>query len=144
MYTIGFGKNRQTDTDWLRYEYESPLRPPTTYELDMKTGKRRMLKREEVLGGFDRDNYATERVWAEARDGTKIPVSLVWRKGYDKDGSAPAKWVAKLRAKKTDDNALVLSVNMDAGHGGASGRFERQEEVARDFAFILQQFGMTE
>ena len=56
----------------------------------------------------------------------------------------PAKWVAKLRDMKTDDNALVFSVNMDAGHGGASGRFRRQEETAREFAFILQQFGMTE
>jgi len=323
VYTIRLGTNRQTYTDWLRYEYESPVTPDTTYDFNMKTGERRMLKREEVLGGFDRENYATERVWAEARDGTKIPVSLVWRKGYEKNGSAPvlqyaygsygsssdptfrrntlslldrgflfaiahvrggqemgrgwyedgkllkkkntftdfvdvteflvkegycdpkkvsamggsaggllmgaianmrpdlytaivaavpfvdvvttmldetiplttnefdewgnpkdkayydymrsyspydqveakdyaamlvttglwdsqvqyfepAKWVAKLRAKKTDDNALVLSVNMDAGHGGASGRFRRQEETAREYAFILQQFGMVE
>ena len=49
----------------------------------------------------------------------------------------PAKWVAKLRELKTDDNVLMLHINMDAGHGGASGRFERLKEVARVFAFAL-------
>src|SRR5262245_22080912 len=50
----------------------------------------------------------------------------------------PTKWVAKLRAKKTDKNPLLLEVNMEAGHGGKSGRFERYREVARDYAFVLQ------
>ncbi|MGB1701193.1 MAG: prolyl oligopeptidase family serine peptidase, partial [Nannocystaceae bacterium] len=56
----------------------------------------------------------------------------------------PAKWVARLRARKTDDHPLVFSVNMEAGHGGASGRFLRQKETAREIAFILQQFGMVD
>jgi oligopeptidase B len=323
VYDIWSSTNMETDSDWLRYGYTSLVTPRTTYEVNMKTGERRMLKRDEVLGGFERENYETKRVWAEARDGTKVPVSLVWRKGYEQNGSAPlyqyaygsygssmdpgfrgsaislldrgfiyaiahvrggqemgrqwyedgkllnkkntftdfidvtdylvkegycaadkvsaaggsaggllmgaianmrpdlytaivadvpfvdvvttmldesiplttnefdewgnpkekkyydymlsyspydnveakdypamlvttglwdsqvqyfepAKWVAKLREMKTDDNALVFSVNMDAGHGGASGRFRRQEETAREFAFILQQFGMTQ
>ena len=49
----------------------------------------------------------------------------------------PAKWVAKLRATKTDDNPLLLRINMDAGHGGASGRFQRLEEIALVQAFAL-------
>ena len=49
----------------------------------------------------------------------------------------PAKWVARLRELKTDDNVLFLDVNMDAGHGGASGRFEALKEVAKDYAFLL-------
>jgi len=51
----------------------------------------------------------------------------------------PAKWVAKLRAQKTDGNLLVLHVEMDAGHGGKSGRFERYRETALEYAFILSQ-----
>ena len=49
----------------------------------------------------------------------------------------PAKWVARLREFKTDNNVLFLDVNMDAGHGGASGRFEALKEVAKDYAFLL-------
>jgi oligopeptidase B len=54
----------------------------------------------------------------------------------------PAKWVAKLRDKKTDDNLLLLYTNMDAGHGGSSGRFKRFKDRARIFAFILQLEGI--
>ena len=49
----------------------------------------------------------------------------------------PAKWVAKLREYKTNDNLLFLDTNMDAGHGGASGRFEALKETAKEYAFIL-------
>ena len=49
----------------------------------------------------------------------------------------PAKWVAKLRANKTDSNQLYLDTNMDAGHGGASGRFEALKEIAKEFSFLL-------
>jgi len=51
----------------------------------------------------------------------------------------PAKWTAKLRALKTDDNLLVLKTNMGAGHGGASGRYGRLEERAFDYAFVVDQ-----
>ena len=56
----------------------------------------------------------------------------------------PAKWVAKLRASKTDDNLLLLHTNMEAGHGGAAGRLERLKETALVFAFLLDVFGLTE
>jgi len=56
----------------------------------------------------------------------------------------PAKWVAKLRALKTDDNLLLFKINMDAGHGGASGRYERYHEMAFEYAFILDHFGIEE
>ena len=55
----------------------------------------------------------------------------------------PAKWVAKLRALKTDQNTLLLHTNMDAGHGGAAGRFDRLKETAMVYAFLLLVFGMT-
>ena len=56
----------------------------------------------------------------------------------------PAKWVAKLRATKTDDHVLLLHTNMEAGHGGASGRFKQHEETALTYAFLLDQAGDPE
>jgi oligopeptidase B len=56
----------------------------------------------------------------------------------------PAKWVAKLRSMKTDDNVLLLHVDMDSGHGGKSGRFQRYRETAMEYAFILNQLGISE
>jgi oligopeptidase B len=56
----------------------------------------------------------------------------------------PAKWVAKLRHTRTDDNPLLLKIHMESGHAGASGRFERIREVAEEYAFILGVMGMTD
>ena len=55
----------------------------------------------------------------------------------------PAKWIAKLRDHKTDDNLLLLKTNMEAGHGGASGRYEHLKEIALDYAFLFTQWGLT-
>ena len=89
VYVAGLGTNADQTSDWLRYSYSSLTTPATTYEIHVRTGERKLLKREPVLGGFDVADYETERVWAEARDGTKIPVSLLYRKGFQKDGTAP-------------------------------------------------------
>lgn len=322
-YTMGLSTNAEPNTDWLRYSYTSLTTPNTTYEVNTRSGERKLLKRDPVLGGYDPANYATERVWATARDGAKIPVSLAYRRGFKKDGSAamlqyaygsygissdpsfsvtnvslldrgvvyaiahirggqemgrawyddghllnkknsftdfidvtrflvkegyaakdrvaarggsaggllmggianmapedyrviiaqvpfvdvvttmldesiplttnefdewgnptdrkyydymlsyspydniekkaypamfvgtglwdsqvqyyePTKWVARLREHKTDDNALVYRINMEAGHGGKSGRFQRYHESAESYAFMLEQLGVTE
>lgn len=322
-YAESLDVNAEQDTEILRYSYTSLTTPASVYEVNMKTGERKLLKEQPVLGGFSRDNYATERVWAEAQDGTKIPVSLVYRKGFKRDGSAPlyqyaygsygfssdpvfrasivslldrgfvfaiahirggqemgrkwyddgkllnkkntfsdfvavtdylvkekyaaadkvfamggsaggllmgavvnlapekyrgivahvpfvdvvttmldesiplttnefdewgnpkqkpyydymlsyspydnvakkaypamlvttglhdsqvqyfepAKWVAKLRVNKTDNHELLFKINMEAGHGGKSGRFARMKETADEYAFILHQLGMTQ
>ena len=81
--------NYQQDTEWLRYSYTSLTTPASVYEINMKSGEKKLLKQQEVLGGFDKNNYQTERVWATAKDGTKIPVSLLYKKGLKKDGTAP-------------------------------------------------------
>lgn len=86
-YTMGISVNSEADTDWLRYSYTSLTTPPTTYELNVATGERRLLKTGPVIG-YDASRYATERRWATARDGTKIPVSIVHRKDFVRDGTA--------------------------------------------------------
>lgn len=88
-YAMGLSVNAEPGTDWLRYTYTSLTTPATTYEINTRTGERRLLKEQPVLGGFDKANYATERLWATARDGTRVPVSVLYRKGFRKDGSAP-------------------------------------------------------
>lgn len=86
-YGMGLSVNAEPDTDWLRYTYTSMTTPATVYELNTKTGERKQLKRDPVIG-YDPSKYTTERLWATARDGTKIPVSVVYRKGFRKDGTA--------------------------------------------------------
>ncbi|TBR09646.1 MAG: S9 family peptidase [Lysobacter sp.] len=86
-YSMGLDTNAEPDTDWLRYSYTSLTTPATTFELNVRTGERRLLKQQPVLG-YDPAKYVTERVWSTARDGTKIPVSLVYRKGFEKNGKA--------------------------------------------------------
>jgi len=323
-YTAGVGQNPDFDTEILRYSYNSMATPSSVIDFNMRTQEKEIKKEQEVLGGnFDKENYIEKRIWATARDGVKVPVSLVYHKNtvlgkdtpilqyaygsyghtidpyfstirlslldrgfayaiahirggeylgrpwYDKGkllkkmntftdfvdcsnfliaeeytspehlyamgGSAggllmgvviniapelyngiiaavpfvdvvttmlddsiplttgeydewgnpnekeyyeymklyspydqvtaqgypnmlvttglhdsqvqyfePAKWVAKLRELKTDINILVFDINMDAGHGGASGRFEALKEVAKEYAFFLDLEGKTE
>jgi oligopeptidase B len=315
--------NLEFDTDLLRLGYTSLTTPNTVYDYNMQSRGFTQLKQQEVLGDFDPDDYASERIMAKARDGVEVPVSIVYRKGFKKDGSQPlllygygsygnsmdpyfssvrlslldrgfafaiahirggeemgrqwyedgkllkkkntfydfidcgkylvekgyaqpdqlyamggsaggllmgavinmepklwsgviaavpfvdvvttmldesiplttgeydewgnpndkkyyeyiksyspydnvqaqdyppmlvttglhdsqvqywepAKWVAKLREMKTDDNPLLLHTNMETGHGGASGRFERYKEVAMEYAFLLDLAGRAE
>lgn len=314
--------NIDFDTEILRYSYQSLTTPASVVDFNMRTLEKEVKKEHEVLGGFNKDNYVEERVWATAKDGVRVPISMVYRKGIKKDGSnpfllyaygsygysmepyfsttrlslldrgyiyaiahirggedmgrewyedgklltkwntfndfiacsefviqegytspehlyaeggsaggmlmgvivnerpnlyngviaqvpfvdvvttmlddsiplttgeydewgnpndkeyydymlsyspldnvkaqdypnmyvstglhdsqvqywEPAKWIAKLRDIKTDDNQLFLDTNMDAGHGGASGRFESLKEVAKEFAFLFDLEGIT-
>lgn len=322
VYTVRSNVNMDFDTDLFRFSYTSLTTPNSVFDYNMKTKERTLLKETEVLGGFDKNNYETKRIYATAMDGTKIPISIVYRKGMEKNGNnpallygygsygytmdpsfrlsilplldrgfiygiahirggqingrkwyedgkllkkmntftdfndcaqfliderytssaklfamggsaggllmgavinlrpdlyrgviaavpfvdvvttmldesiplttgefdewgnpkdekyyyymksyspydnveekdypallvttglhdsqvqyfEPAKWVAKLRALKTDDNLLIFKINMDYGHGGASGRFEWIKETALEYAFILDQLGMS-
>lgn len=89
VYAAGTTSNREFNTSTVRYVYESLVTPTSYFDYDMNTGKSTLLKQEEVPGGFDRANYKAERVFATASDGTKIPMSMVYRKGVKLDGSAP-------------------------------------------------------
>jgi oligopeptidase B len=89
VYAAGLTSNRVFDTSVVRYAYNSLVTPNSIFEYDMNTGKSTLLKQQEVPGGFDRANYKSERAFATASDGTKIPLSIVYRKGVKLDGSAP-------------------------------------------------------
>lgn len=324
VYTFRFGENFEFNTNLIRFTYMSLTTPDTIYDYDMDSRERELKKRKPVLGGYNPDDYQSERLMATARDGAQVPMSLVYKKGmgpqdgpvkcllyaygsygitvdptftsnrlsfldrgvmfviahvrggqimgrewYDQGkllqkkntftdfidcakhlikinytspdrlaslgGSAggllmgaiinmapelfkatvaavpfvdvvttmldasipltvneyeewgnpndeeyyhymlsyapydnvaeqayphllitaglndprvqywePAKWIAKLRQTKTDDNTLVMKTNMGAGHGGASGRYDYLKEAAFDYAFILDKLGLTE
>jgi len=88
-YAMDLAVNAEPKSELLRYTYSSLATPPSTFELNVATGERKLLKEEPVLGGYDKANYVVERTWALARDGvTRIPVSVVYRKGLVKDGTA--------------------------------------------------------
>lgn len=323
VYMAYVSTNPNFDSEVLRFGYTSMTTPSSTYDYNMRTHEKELKKQQEVLGDFDPANYETKRLWATADDGTKVPMSVVYRKGIKLDGNnptllyaygsygatmdpyfsstrlslldrgfvyalahirggqylgrewyedgkllkkintftdfndcaeflieakytnpdklfamggsaggllmgaivnmqpelykgvvaavpfvdvvttmldesiplttgefdewgnpkekeyydymlsyspydqvkaqdypamlvttglhdsqvqywEPAKWVAKLREMKTDDNVLLLHTNMDAGHGGASGRFEALKEYAMEYAFMFQQLGIEE
>jgi oligopeptidase B len=88
-YVVRPTENYGFDTPVLRYGYASMTTPYSIYDYNMATKEKKLLKRQEVLGGFDSANYRTERVYATARDGTRVPISLVYRVPFKRDGKSP-------------------------------------------------------
>ena len=88
-YTVSPEANREFDTRTFRYGYQSLVTPPSVFDYDMETRTATLLKEQPVLGGYDRTQYETERVLATAPDGVAVPISIVYRKGLAKDGTAP-------------------------------------------------------
>lgn len=88
-YVAGTSINLEFDTDELRISYQSMTTPPTTYDYNMRTRNFNLLKQQEVLGGFSVEDYRSERVYVTARDGAKVPVSIVYHKNFVKNGQNP-------------------------------------------------------
>ncbi|MGK7949275.1 MAG: S9 family peptidase [Xenococcaceae cyanobacterium] len=88
-YSFFGGNNPEFDTTKFRFGYSSMITPSSVFDYDLETGERELKKETEVLGGYDRTLYASERLIATASDGTKVPISLVYKKGINKDGSNP-------------------------------------------------------
>jgi oligopeptidase B len=82
-------RNWEFNTVEYRFNYQSLVRPPTVFSANLATGERTLIKQTEVLGGFDAKNYKSERLWAVARDGTKVPLSIVYRAGIDRTKPQP-------------------------------------------------------
>jgi oligopeptidase B len=88
-YTTTIGANPEFDTQQLRFNYTSFTTPASTYDYNMATHQQTLLKEQSVLGGFNKANYIEERLMVKARDGKLIPVSVVYKKGFKKDGTSP-------------------------------------------------------
>ncbi len=88
-YAVFAMSTPQFDARRLRYNYQSLVTPSSVYDYDMETGEATLLKREEVVGGYDASRYVSERLWATARDGVRVPISIVYRKDRPRDGRSP-------------------------------------------------------
>ncbi|MGE8290225.1 MAG: S9 family peptidase [Sphingobacterium sp.] len=88
-YTVYPGINVEYNSEKLRYGYTSLVTPSSVYEYNMEDRSKTLLKQQEVLGGYDQSAYKTERIYAVARDGVRVPISLVYKEGTQLDGTAP-------------------------------------------------------
>lgn len=88
-YAVSPSINIDFDTEWVRYGYTSLKTPMSTFDYNMRTKEKKLLKEQEVVGGYAAENYETERMWATASDGTKVPLSIVYKRGIKKDGTNP-------------------------------------------------------
>ena len=89
VYTVFAGENPEFDTATFRFNSQSMTTPSSVFDYDVKTGKRELKKKTEVLGGYDESQYVAERIYATAPDGVRVPISLVYRKGLQRNGANP-------------------------------------------------------
>lgn len=89
VYTMGLGFNPEYETDVIRFGYSSMITPQSTYEFNLRTRQSKLIKQQEIPSGYDKSQYETTRVWADARDGVKVPVILMMKKGTKLDGKSP-------------------------------------------------------
>jgi oligopeptidase B len=88
-YALFLGGNPEFNTSVVRFNYQSMVTPSSVYDYDMNTRERKRMKQQEVLGGYDPKSYEARRIWSVSRDGVKVPISLVYKKGVKFDGRAP-------------------------------------------------------
>ncbi len=88
-YSANFGSNPDYTSTTLRYGYTSLTTPNSTYDYNLVTHDKKLMKQQEIIGGYDASQYVSERLYATAIDGTKVPISLVYKKGFIKNGKAP-------------------------------------------------------
>jgi len=87
VYSVFPGGTPDYESHTYRYSYQSLITPSSVFDYDVDTAKSTLRKQQEVLGGYDPRQYATERLWATARDGVKVPISIVYKKGFPRDGN---------------------------------------------------------
>jgi oligopeptidase B len=89
VYTAGININPNPDIDILRYSYSSLTTPNSVIDYNMVTREKKIMKEDAILGGYNKEDYESKRLWAKAEDGTMIPVSVVYKKGFIRNGEAP-------------------------------------------------------
>lgn len=88
-YSANPGTNPEFNSTTLRYNYTSLTTPASVYDYNMETADKKLMKQQEVVGGYDPKDYKSERLYATAKDGTKVPISLVYKNGFNRNGNAP-------------------------------------------------------
>ena len=133
VYNASGGSNPEFDTNVLRFGYNSMVTPFSVYDYDMDRRTRELKKQNEVVGGYDASQYGTERTWARAPDGTMVPVSLVYRKPFVKDGSRPLLLYAYgSYGISTDPNFSVANLSLlDRGVVYAIAHIRGGQEMGR-------------
>jgi oligopeptidase B len=111
IYASGGDANPEFDSAKFRFNYQSPITPNSVFEYDLGRRTRALLKQQEVLGGFDSAKYECRRLWATARDGVKVPLSVVHRKGLKLDGTNPL-WLYAYGSYGFGSNAGFSSNNL--------------------------------
>ncbi len=109
-YTAGINVNPEPGTAILRYSYSSLTTPNSIIDYNMETREKKLMKEQEVMGGFDKKNYESKRLWAKASDSTMIPVSIVYKKGFTADGNSPLLLYAYGSYGYSTDPSFVSSV----------------------------------
>jgi len=134
-YAFSLGDNYEIDTTTVRYSYDSLTTPTSIFDFDVRTGERKLLKRDPVLGDFSPSNYDSEYLWATGRDGVKIPVSLVYRKGLKRDGKAPLfQYAYGSYGYSTDPGFSVPLLSLlDRGFVFAIAHVRGGQEMGRDW-----------
>lgn len=132
-YSASLGENPESGTDWLRFNYSSLTTPDSVYDYQMATQEKKLLKRQEVVGAFKPEDYRTERLFATASDGTKIPVSVVYRKGFRKNGGNPLLLYGygSYGASETDDFSAARLSLLDRGFVFAIAHIRGGSEMGR-------------
>jgi oligopeptidase B len=130
---VELGDNEEIDSNTVRYLYTSLTTPVRTYDYDVSTGERTLLKEQSVLGGFDVSSYAPEYLWAPARDGERVPVAIVHRKGVRRDGTAPLMQLGYGAYGLSSDPAFSLSTVslLDRGFVVAIAQVRGGQELGR-------------
>lgn len=134
-YVVYASANPEFDTEILRFGYSSLTTPNSTYDYNMRTRERTLMKREEVVGGHNPEDYQVERLFATARDGKKVPISVVYKKGFVKNGQAPLLLYAYGSYGSSSDpsfNSDNLSL-LDRGFAYAIAHIRGGQELGRQW-----------
>jgi oligopeptidase B len=134
LYSVGFGGNPEWDQPTLRIGYGSFVTPSSVFDCDVRTGERVLLKQQQVLGGYDPEHYEQAREWATAEDGTRVPLSLVWRKD-DSAGLRPFLLYGYGSYESSIDPALSIArlSMLDRGAGFAIAHVRGGGELGRSW-----------
>ena len=134
-YSVDFSRNYEMNSDLFRFAYSSLTTPNSVFDINMFSQEKTLLKQDEVLGEFSPENYTSERLYATAPDGVQVPVSIVYRKGLEKNGNNPL-WIQGYGSYGYSSDPYFSSVRlslMDRGFIVAIAHIRGGQELGRQW-----------